>query len=61
MEKVIDSILTNMKAPNSGVTLESIGIISETIIMRIEIVKKQSIANPILSPVSSGNANINKA
>lgn len=50
-----------MKTPNSGVTFESIGIISETIIIKIEIVKKQSMANPFLSPVSSGKAKMKSA
>ena len=61
MEHVIEIKQTNMKRPNSGVTVESIGIMSETIIIKMEMVKKQSIANPILSPVSSGNVKMKRA
>ena len=60
-ENVIDIKLVSMKTPNRGVTFESIGIISETIIIKIEIVKKQSMANPFLSPVSSGKAKMKSA
>ena len=58
---MIDIKLANIKTPNNGVTFESMGIMSDTIIIKIEIVKKQSIANPFLSPVSSGKAKIKRA
>ena len=54
IDMVMNIMLRIINLASRGVTFESIGIMSETIIVRMDVVRKHWIARPMRSPEEAG-------